>query len=219
MSRFDAVLFDMDGVFVDSEAFIAEAAVAMFAERHGVAVGAEEFLPFVGAGEDRYLGGVAERRGILLDREGDKRRTYEIYDELVRGRMEELPGAVEFLRECRARGIKTALATSADRTKMEANMRELGLGEGDFDAVVNGLDVERKKPFPDIYLEAARRVGVRPGRCLVVEDAITGVAAAKAAGCACLGLTSSFDEASLMAAGADYVAADLAGADRAILFG
>ena len=213
-ATFEAVLFDMDGVLVDSEEYLAEAAIKMFAERHGIAVKAEDFLPFVGAGEDRYLGGVAQKYGVPFDRDVDKARTYALYSDLVRGRMKELPGAAAFVRECRRRGLKTALATSADRTKMEANFRELGLGPDDFDAVVNGLDVVRKKPFPDIYLEAARLVGADPKRCLVVEDAITGIEAAKAAGCACLALTTSFPEASLRYAGADYVAANLAAADK-----
>ena len=215
--RFEAVLFDMDGVLVDSEAFIAEAAAAMFAERHGVVVPLEDFLPFVGTGEDRYLAGVAERHGVVLEPEADKRRTYELYFELIRGRLKELPGAAEFVRECRRRGIKTAIATSADRTKMDANLRELGLAESDFDATVNGLEVARKKPFPDIYLEAARRLGADPSRCLVVEDALTGIEAAKAAGCACLGLASCFPDAKLREAGADYTAPDLARADRKLL--
>ncbi len=208
--RFLAVLFDMDGVLVDSEAFIAEAAVAMFAERHGVVVRGEDFLPFVGMGEDRYLGGVAEKYAVVLDMPWDKERTYALYAEVIHGRMKELPGAVGFVRECRRLGLKTSVATSADRGKMEANLRELGLAETEFDAVVTGLDISRKKPFPDIYLEAARRLAVAPVDCLVVEDALSGVEAAKAAGCACLGLTSSFGEAELRAAGADAIACDLA---------
>ena len=105
--------------------------------------------------------------------------------------------------------LKIAVATSADRRKLEANLREIGLSEADFDATVDGLQVERKKPYPDIYLEAARRVGTDPSHCLVVEDAVSGVQAAKAAGCSCLGLAGSFSEAELRAAGADFFALDL----------
>jgi len=62
--KLQGVLFDMDGVLADSEAFIAEAAQAMFAETYSVTVSLDDFLPFVGAGEDRYLGGVAARYGV-----------------------------------------------------------------------------------------------------------------------------------------------------------
>ncbi|HUW40865.1 MAG TPA: HAD family phosphatase [Rectinemataceae bacterium] len=204
-----AVLFDMDGVLVDSEAFIAEAACAMFAERHGIVVSPEEFRPFVGMGEDRYLGGVAELHEVKLDLAADKARTYQIYADVIRGRLKELPGAVAFVRRCRAEGLKTALVTSADAVKAEANLVELGLERGDFDAFVTGLDVERKKPYPDIYLHGARLIGVAPANCLVVEDAVSGAQAARAAGCACLGITSSFSEAELGAAGAAMFAPDL----------
>ena len=213
MSDFDAVLFDMDGVLADSEAFIAQAAIAMLAERYGVAAEREDFRPFLGTGENRFISGVAEKYGVALDLEADKARTYELYFEVIRGKLREIRGAAAFVRSCRAHGVKTAIATSADRRKLEANLREIGLAEADFDAAVDGLQVERKKPFPDIYLEAARRLGVAPARCLVVEDAVSGVKAAKAALCGCLALAGSFPEAELRAAGADYFAADLASAE------
>jgi len=200
------VLFDMDGVLVDSEAFIAEAATAMFAERHQTVVQPGDFVPFVGTGEERYLRGVGELYGVIIDPEADKRRTYELYFELIRGRLREIPGAVAFVRDCRSRGLRLALATSADASKMVANLAEIGLSGADFDATVNGLEVSRKKPFPDIFLEAARRIGVSPIDCLVVEDAVTGVQAAKAAGCRCLGITSWFTAADLQSAGADQTA-------------
>jgi beta-phosphoglucomutase len=215
----EAVLFDMDGVLVDSEAFIAQAAIAMLAERYGVAATRRDFLPFVGTGENRFIGGVAEKYGIELDLEADKARTYELYFEVIRGRLREIAGASVFVRECRKRGLKTAIATSADRRKLEANLSEIGLAESDFDAAVDGLQVERKKPFPDIYLEAAKRVGTDPEHCLVVEDAVSGVRAAKAAGCTCLALAGSFSEAELRAAGADYYAPDFERTDRMAIFG
>jgi len=202
------VLFDMDGVLVDSEAFIAEAATAMFAERHQTVVQPGDFVPFVGTGEERYLRGVGELYGVIIDPEADKRRTYELYFELIRGRLREIPGAVAFVRDCRSRGLRLALATSADASKMVANLAEIGLSGADFDATVNGLEVSRKKPFPDIFLEAARRIGVSPIDCLVVEDAVTGVQAAKAAGCRCLGITSWFTAADLQSDGADQTAAN-----------
>jgi beta-phosphoglucomutase len=209
----EAVLFDMDGVLVDSEAFIAEAAIAMLAESYGVVATREDFLAFVGTGEDRFISGAAARHGIQVEIERDKARTYDLYDQLVRGRLEALPGAVDFVRECRSRGLRTAVATSADRRKLEVNLREIGIALDEFDALVDGTQVERKKPWPDIYLEAARRTGSDPSRCLVVEDAVSGVLAAKAAGCLCLALGGSFPEYELLAAGADWYRRDLSLAD------
>ena len=200
----------MDGVLCDSEPFICEAACRMFAERHGLKVRPEDFVPFVGAGENRYLGGVAEKYGVKLDLAADKKLTYDIYLEIIRGRLHPLPGAREFIADCRRRGMKLAVATSADRVKLDGNLAEIGLPPRTFDVCINGLEVERKKPNPQIFLLAAERLGVEGDRCLVVEDAPNGVTAAKAAGSKCLGISTSFCAGDLLAAGADWIAPDLA---------
>ncbi|MHC5542772.1 HAD family hydrolase, partial [Singulisphaera rosea] len=101
------VIFDMDGVLVLSEPLIAEAAMRMFAEK-GYTVRHEEFRPFIGMGEDRFIGGVAEARGIPLDPEKDKAHTYAIYLELIKGRLTPLPGVRDFIAECRGGGLALA---------------------------------------------------------------------------------------------------------------
>lgn len=209
-----AVIFDMDGVLVDSEPFICEAATRMFAE-HGLIVEPEDFLPFVGAGENRYIGGVAEKYGFPLDIERDKARTYEIYGEIVRGKLEPLPGVHAFISRARAKGLRLALASSADRIKIEINLRDIGLPPETFDAVVSGQDVVNKKPDPEIFVAAARKLGVRADECLVVEDAVNGVEAAKRAGARCLGLTTSFSAEDLSAT--DWTAPTLAQAPPDVL--
>ena len=203
------IIFDMDGVLVDSEPFICEAAMRMFETTYGQVVKREDFAPFVGAGEDRFIGGVAEKYGITLSMPRDKFRTYEIYLDIIRGRLDPLPGAVGFVRLVKARGLKSAVATSADRVKMDGNLREIKLSGDDFDAIVTGDDVTKKKPDPEIFLLAARRLNLGPAECLVIEDAPNGIRAAKSAGCRCLGLMSSFDQETLREAGADWVAKDL----------
>jgi beta-phosphoglucomutase len=190
------VLFDMDGVLVDSEPFICKAAMMMF-EELGVKVQPEDFHPFVGMGENRYIGGVAEKHGIKVDIEQVKARTYAIYAGIVAGKLEPLAGTHEFIARCRAKGFRLALATSADRVKMEVNLREIGLENTTFNAIVTGLDVVNKKPHPDIYIKAAEMLGLSPAECLVVEDAVSGIRAGKAAGARCLGITSSFDSSLL----------------------
>jgi len=198
-------IFDMDGVLCDSEAFIAEAAMRMFHERYGVEVLTEDFVPFVGAGEDRYLAGVAEKYGIRLRLADDKRETYRLYGECVRGRLKPLPGVKEFIYCARNKGLRLAVATSADETKLMVNLREIGLDPALFDALVNGLDIAHKKPAPDIFLEAARRLELDPAECIVFEDAINGIQAAQAAGARSIGITSSFPGSLLLEAGAEAV--------------
>ncbi|MDR0401051.1 MAG: HAD-IA family hydrolase [Treponema sp.] len=205
-----AVIFDMDGVLTDSEWFIAEAGRRMFKENHGLEVSHEDFKDFVGMGENRYLGGVAEKYGVAgFEIERDKKRTYEIYVEIVKGKLKPMPGAVEFVRACAGRGLAIAVATSTDYIKMMANLEAIGLAEGVFAALVNGLDVERRKPFPDLFLEAARRLGAEPRNCWVVEDSVSGVQAAKAAGMRCLGLLTTDTEEAIRSRGADLIARDL----------
>lgn len=204
---FKGIIFDMDGVLIDSEVQICEAAIRFFAER-GATVQKEDFIPFVGRGENRYLGGVAEKYGIELDLEPDKLRLYEIYDEIVKGKLGPLPGVHDFIQRCKELGIKTAVATSADRTKMIINLREIGLPDNSFDATVNGSEVEHKKPAPDLFLTAAERIGIPANECLVIEDAPSGIEAGLAAGAKCLGLTTSFDQENLP--GAEWYAPNLA---------
>jgi beta-phosphoglucomutase len=190
------VLFDMDGVLVDSEAFICKAAIEMFRE-YGIVAEPGDFQPFVGMGENKYIGGVAGRYDLKLDIGEAKARTYKIYEKITRGQLTPLPGAIEFVKACRNMRLKLALATSADRIKMDINLMEIGLSKNDFDSTVNGLEVDRKKPFPDIYLKAAENMGLNPEECLVVEDAVSGVRAAKAAGCRCLAVATSFEKSAL----------------------
>ena len=208
------VIFDMDGVLLDSEPFICKAACMMFAER-GLTVKPEDFIPFVGAGENRYIGGVAEKYNFPVDIIEVKRRTYEIYLEIIKGQLDPLPGVHEFLGACRKAGKKMALATSADYVKAEGNLREIGLPMSSFDAVITGDDVVHKKPHPEIFVRSAQKLGLDPRTCLVVEDAVNGVAAAKAAGSRCLALTTSFTREQL--AGADWFAPTLAEAPPEVL--
>lgn len=202
-----AVIFDMDGVLTDSEPLINAAAVAMFREL-GLAVAPEDFLPFVGTGEDRYLGGVAAKHGFAVDIERAKARTYEIYLALVPAQLKAFPQAQAVVRACRAAGMKTAVASSADRIKIVANLRQIGLPPEEWDAVVTAEDVVHKKPAPDIFLAAAKKLGLEPAQCVVVEDAVNGVQAAKAAGMRCVAVAQTFAPEQL--AGADLVRASLA---------
>ncbi len=208
------VIFDMDGVLVDSEPFICKAGCRMYAEL-GLQVRPEDFVPFVGMGENRYLGGVAEKYHFPVDIDTIKKRTYDIYLEIIRGALRPLPGVHEFIGRCRKLGKKLAVASSADRRKVEGNLREIGLAWESFDTLVVGEDVVRKKPDPEIFLLAAKRLNLPASECLVVEDAVSGVAAAKAAGTKCLALTTSFSREQLF--GADFFAPDLAGAGEEVL--
>ena len=203
-----AYIFDMDGVLCDSEEFIAEAACLMFKTVYQTEVKPSDFEPFIGTGEDRFLGGVAKKYGITLTMPRDKETTYRLYAECVRGKLLPVAGVVEFIRVAADKGGKLAVATSADRSKMDVNLQAIGLDAQIFDALITGSDIQRKKPAPDIFLKAAEVMGVAPEECIVFEDAVSGVQAAKVAGCRCVGVTTSFSNDLLMGAGADETIED-----------
>ena len=203
MNKINGIIFDMDGVLVDSEPVIEAAARAGLAE-YGIKAVPEDFHPFVGAGEDRYIGGVAEKYGVPFKLEM-KARVYEIYLEMVDKEIGIYEGIPELLAELRRMGYKLALASSADRIKVDANLKAAKIDPSVFEVLLSGSDVERKKPFPDIYLKACEGLGIDPSNALIIEDAVNGVQAAKAAGCYCCGITSSFSAEALRAEGADFI--------------
>lgn len=207
-----AVLFDMDGVLCDSEPMLAEAACRLFREVHGVTVHPDEFRPFVGTGEKSYLGGVAAAHGVTLRSPADKNRLYALYLEMIPGRLQSTPGAVDFVHACRRRGLRTAVATSADRIKLDGALAAVGLPPHEFDVTVTGTDITHAKPDPEIFLTAAAKLGLPPSACLVIEDSPHGVVAAQRAGCPCVALATTFP-AEVMAKGRpDLVLPNLLGA-------
>lgn len=187
----NAVIFDMDGVLTNSEPLINAAAIQMFREK-GLTVQPEDFLPFVGTGEERYVGGVAEAYGFPLDAREGKQRTYEIYLDLVSSQLDSFPGVHKLISACREANLKVAVASSADRIKVVANLEKIGLPAETWDAVVTGELVQHKKPAPDIFLIAAQNLGLNPSECTVVEDAVNGIQAARAAGMRCVAVAQTF---------------------------
>jgi len=209
-----AILFDMDGVLVDSEEYIRKAAVVMFREK-GYNVNEEDFLPFTGMGENRFLGGVAEKYGIQLDIEHDKTRTYLIYEKVCSGKLMALPGVFGTMKICNDMGIKKAVTTSADEFKMLMNLKEIGLPLSTFEVCIFADMVKNKKPDPEIYLTAAELLKISPPDCLVIEDAPSGLMAAKAAGMKSLALCTTFTEGELELA--DWIIPDLSCLDEKYL--
>lgn len=208
-NKITGVIFDMDGVLCDSERFICAAAMEMFRRRYKTEVHPDDFLPFVGAGENRYISGVGEKYGIETKLPEDKVYTYEIYLELIKGQLPPLDGVLEFIGAMRKNGIKLAVASAADRVKVDGNLAEIGIPAKSFDAVITGSDVAKHKPDPECFLMAAKAIGIDPESALVVEDANNGCKAAKSAGAWCLGLTTSFPAEQLTQSGADWTAPNL----------
>ncbi|GJN31278.1 hypothetical protein PR202_gb19660 [Eleusine coracana subsp. coracana] len=160
--KVSAVLFDMDGVLCNSEEPSRQAAVDVFAEM-GVEVTVDDFVPFMGTGEANFLGGVARVKGVKdFDPESVKKRFFEIYlDKYAKPNSGiGFPGALELIMECKNAGLKIAVASSADRIKVDANLAAAGLPVSLFDTIVSADAFENLKPSPDIFLAASKNLDV-----------------------------------------------------------
>ena len=201
------ILFDMDGVLIDSEPLILHAAISYFASL-GVSVNKEDFTPFIGAGDRRFLCGVAEKYGLTIDFDEAKKQLFALYEDFAM-EVGPLEGVHRFIANAKKAGLKIAVATSGAPAKVAINLKSIGLSESDFDRVVTGSMIKRNKPEPDIYQLAALSMGLPTQECLVMEDAINGIHAGKKAGCQVCALTTTFVVTSLFEAGADLVVTSL----------
>ena len=193
--KYKAILFDMDGVLIESEFLMRHSAIQALAE-WGIQAKHEDFVEFTGMGEDKFVGGVAEKYGHTYTFDM-KERSYDYFGQQVK-KMAHVPAGVkEMLMALHQKGIVLAVCSAADLRKVRYNIQAIGVDESIFSVLVTGSDVERKKPFPDIYLKGAALVGIDPKDCLVVEDAISGIQAAHAAGMDAVGVPTTFSKEEL----------------------
>jgi sugar-phosphatase len=204
---FQAVLFDMDGVVVDNMPLHRQI-WREFAESRGVSPTDAELRALDGRRAVDIIAALfGEGQAPEAVAAMSKEREALYHGRLATAELQAVPGVVAYLQALGALGVPRVLATSAVPVNVEAVMTRLGVRPY-FEAIVTAVDVTHGKPHPEIYLAAASRVGADPARCLVVEDALPGVMAAKAAGATCLGLMTSEPEARLVEVGADWVAPD-----------
>jgi HAD superfamily hydrolase (TIGR01509 family) len=193
-----AVIFDMDGVIIDSEPLWSKAEQQLLARRN---LGYSPQLKAVMMGLDSSEAvGFLIRHYDLQESVGDVvEERNQLIAELFKEHLKPVPNVLELLRSMRDSGIKTGLASSSPKELVDLALGRLNI-TGLFDLILNGDQVARGKPAPDIYLMAARELGVSHENCLVIEDAPHGVAAAKAAGMCCLAISTSASETELAAA-------------------
>lgn len=176
----EAVIFDMDGLLVDTETCDYEAWRELH-EAHGVELTLPEYCysaGLYGSWEAMYeaLGARSGRTPEELHATRDPR-----FRELVEERLRPSTELLALLERLREHGIKRGIASSSDSDWVEYLVEGLGL-RTEFQAIATGHDVVHRKPAPDVYLLAAERLGVEPGRCVALEDSSHGIEAARAAG-------------------------------------
>lgn len=190
----EAVIFDMDGVLVDSYQPHLDS-WRMLAEENGLAITEAQFAETFGRTSRDIIGrlfGVTDAaRAAALD---DRKEA--LYRDIVRGKVPEMAGAKALVSALHGRGIKLAIGSSGPRENILLVRDELGLAEM-MSTYVCGADVEHGKPAPDVFLLAGEKLGIAPAKCAVIEDAPAGITAANAAGMLSIGLTSTHEAAAL----------------------
>ena len=204
----EAILWDLDGVLVDTACFHYQAWRQLLSEL-GLTLSEEEFRRTFGLRNDLIFRGLL---GEVPEEEMDRlsERKEALFRQFAAGRVSPLPGAVELVRRARERGLRMALVTSTPRANIDLVLVGAGLS-GAFDTIVTAEDVSRGKPDPEGFLLAARRLGVAPEGCLVIEDAPGGIEGARRAGMRSLAVTTTHAREDLAAA--DAVVDSLSGAE------
>ncbi|MER6411473.1 HAD family hydrolase [Streptomyces humidus] len=205
--RYDLVIFDNDGVLVDSEP-ISNRLLAAYLTELGHPTSYEDSIrDYMGSAMHRIHDLVGERTGQRLPAEFDEtfhRRVFAAFER----ELEPVPGAVDVIAKLAADGVPYCVASSGSHERIRVGHRKTGLdrwfGE---DRVFSSQDVGKGKPAPDLFLYAAERMGASPERCVVVEDSPLGVRAAVAAGMDVYGFTAMTPAARL--AGATRLFSDL----------
>jgi HAD superfamily hydrolase (TIGR01509 family) len=204
MEQPQAIIFDLDGVIVDTEPIHKKAELQACRE-YGFEPPGAAWSAFKGVRERDIFVAVAKRAGAWpVDVDDLVRRKTDIYLRLIAAELPTVPGSVDFVRSVKDLVGRIGLATSTTRTIAEATLRNLGVREL-FDDLVTGEDVRLGKPEPEIYQLACSRFGLKPPDCLVIEDSDNGIRAAAGAGCRVAGITTSFPRQVLAAAGAHLI--------------
>jgi HAD superfamily hydrolase (TIGR01509 family) len=200
----NTILFDMDGVLIDSEPIIIRAALTAL-EEGGIVADRKEFQKYIGAGEENFIVGPAKENVKEELTETMLERMYSLYDRDVKDELMVYDGASETITKLYEMGYTVALVSSSARRKLLSSLDAAGIPKEAFSLILSGSDVTKRKPDPEPYRKAAEKLGKRPEECLVIEDAINGVISAKSAGMKCATVTTSFSADKLLDAGADYI--------------
>jgi HAD superfamily hydrolase (TIGR01509 family) len=188
LGRPDGVVFDCDGLLVDTEPSWEDAEAAMFVRR-GLVLDAELRAGFIGISSRD----AAAKMAGLFDAPGTEAALYDELLAAVTGLIESqataMPGALAVVAAVRAAGLRVAVASNSPEPIVRAALLRAGLADA-FDAVVPVEAVGRPKPAPDLYLTACRRLGTSPGRTVAFEDSLTGLASARGAGLVVVGVPS-----------------------------
>ena len=180
------IIFDMDGVLLDSEPLYMEMNQRYF-QQLGIHISRKEHESFVGMSATKMWTHIKQKYQLAEDvpylKEKEKQLKYEM---LSNTKLSPSRGIVEFLKFLKQKEYRLAIASSSPRRNIDLIIKKIET-QTFFDFIISGEEVERGKPEPDIFLKTAAAFNLRPGECIVVEDSTNGIKAAKAAGMLCIG--------------------------------
>ena len=182
-----AVIFDMDGVLINTEPLHYQCWVEIFKERYGIDLDYEVYKPCIGSTRLHFMNLIKENYGITFESlEVMNQIMKEKKDEIIaRDGFPEMPGIKEALKQLKDEGYLLAVASSSPAYAIKDALKSLDM-EKYFTVVMSGDYVEHPKPAPDTFLVTAEKLGMEPEDCLVVEDSTNGGGAARAAGMKCI---------------------------------
>jgi beta-phosphoglucomutase len=185
-----AVIFDKDGVLAETFEIHLEAFAKTFSDI-GIKITKKDLIKRYGMKTHEIVKMMMKDKGKNITEEMAKmmaKKKENYYRELVEGKLKLLPGVRKFLKYLKEKGYKIGVASSASLESIQQLLRETNI-ENFFDAAVSGFDIKLSKPNPDIFLECAKKLNVKPEDCIVVEDSVHGIEAARRAGMKSLAVT------------------------------
>lgn len=186
LPAFDAFIFDMDGVLIDSETFYTEMEQINFIQL-GLNISHEEHITYQGTATDEMWKKIKAKHKVPYSIDELVKMTNDLTIPVFKNmeKMEPMPGVIKLLDKLKSRKIPLALASSSFPEVIEIVLDKTGLRDY-FEEVVNSRMVGKSKPAPDIFLLAANQLNISPQRCIVIEDSTNGITAAKSAGMYCI---------------------------------
>ncbi len=175
------VLFDFDGVVVQSEPLHLKTFIEVLAPWNISLTNERWYREFAGTGSRHILSLLIKENNLSIDVDSLVAKRKKLYEEYVRkGDLQETPGVRSFLKDLRAKKIKTAIVSGSHRSNVELALTMLNLGEY-FDLIVSGDDLSVRKPDPYPFLYAAGKLGLKPKECIAIEDSLSGMLSVKRA--------------------------------------
>ena len=200
------IIFDMDGVLTDTEPINELATNTALKKLHGIELDKKILMTLKGMREKEYYEMLRKQYGFTGDLEKFLVEKKNAFEKILDGRNISFPATGKVIKGLK-KNYKLALATSCDKRKFDIISKSFD--KSLFDVIIVGEDVTNGKPHPECYRLAIKKLGLKPDECVVIEDAVKGIIAAKSAGAKCIGIAGTFPKEELEETDADLIIAEI----------